>query len=61
MDISDIVRKKVGGVEVVEFNEKRLTRMTKEQVEQNIKSLDFQIKDSTSAKEKLEDLLEKFE
>lgn len=60
MDICDIARKRVNGVEVIEFKEKKLVQMTREQVEQNMKMLDAQIKDMTEARKHLDKLIEKF-
>jgi len=60
MEVVDITRKLVNGKEVVEFNEKRLIQLTKEQAEANLKGVEVQIKELTEVKRNLEKLLKEF-
>jgi len=60
MEMVDVCRKMVNGKEVVEFNEKRLIQLTKEQTEQNLKGVEMQIDELTEIKDNLKKLLKEF-
>ena len=60
MEMVDVCRKMVNGKEIVEFNEKRLIQLTKEQAEQNLKGVEMQLKELTEVKENLEKLMKEF-